>query len=727
MEFQIVKIYGRVVSISITLIRNDMHNPKLYQGVTISSTFTDLKEHRAALIKSLKANGLTDIGMENDAAKCMDVIDSSIEMVRNGSAYIGIIAKKYGQTPEDAERNPEKLSITELEYNEAFNLRIPILLFIMGDEHMLLAKDVEQDPEKILKLNAFTQRAKIMKAGSSVHRVYAIFNSPEDFKVKAAHSVAGLKRYLDEQKSPSSSPYRKKKKASREKAFPMGVMSIPPAFHAEPPYIGSHPFIGRQGQLDELNDWAKPADPNNILLFEAIGGNGKSMLTWEWATKHASTLRTNWAGIFWYSFYEKGAIMASFCRYALAYITRQPVEVFNKKKTKELKEMLLGYLKSRPWLIVLDGLERVLVAYNRIDAAEVREEELVNPEDKIVHRNPYNCTNIEDDELLRLLSTTSASKILITTRLVPQALLNKAGQPIPGVLRMPLKGLRPSDAEAMFRACGITGNSEAIQAYLTANCDCHPLTIGVLAGLVNHYLPAKGNFDTWAADPNGGGKLNLASLDLVQKRNHILKAAMEGLSPKSHELLNMLALLGEAVDYNMLTALNPHVEEPEVEEPRNPENYWNWQLLTEDEKEKKLSAYKKEFQRRNAYLEDLQKRKLSSTYLDAQNELQKTVRDLEVRGLLQYDANNSRYDLHPVVRGVASGRLKENEKEEFGQRVVDYFSAQSHNPYEQSETLEDVQIGVNIVRILLKMGHYREAYKALMDGLSSSLLFNLEA
>jgi hypothetical protein len=729
MEFQIAKIYGRVVSISITLIRNDMHNPKLYQGVTISSTFTDLKEHRAALIKSLKANGLTDICMENDAAKYMDVIDSSIEMVRNGSAYIGIIAKKYGQTPEDAEKNPENLSITELEYDEAFNLHIPILLFIMGDEHMLLAKDVEQDQERILKLKAFTQRAKIMKEGSSVHRVYAVFNSLEDFKVKAAHSVAALKRHLDEQKIPSSSPYRKKKKASREKALPMSVMSIPPAFHAEPPYIGSHPFIGRKGQLDELNDWAKPADPNNILLFEAIGGNGKSMLTWEWATKHAATLRTDWAGIFWYSFYEKGAIMASFCRYALAYITRQPVEVFNKIKTKELKNMLLGHLKSRPWLIVLDGLERVLVAYNRIDAAEVREEELENPEDKIVHRNPCNCTNIEDDELLRLLSTTSASKILITTRLVPQALLNKAGQPIPGVLRMPLKGLRPSDAEAMFRVCGITGNSEAIQAYLTANCDCHPLIIGVLAGLVTHYLPAKGNFDTWAADPNGGGKLNLASLDLVQKRNHILKVAMEGLSPKSHELLNTLALLGEAADYYMLTALNPHIpEEPvEVEEPLNPKNYWSWKRLTEDEKEKRMSEYKKELQRWKVYLEDLQKWKLSPAYLDAPNELQKTVRDLEVRGLLQYDANNSRYDLHPVVRGVASGSLKENEKEEFGQRVVDYFSAQSHNPYEQSETLEDVQIGVNIVRTLLKMGHHEEAFKAYMGDLSNALLFNLEA
>lgn len=706
-----------------------MHKPQLFHGVTISSTFTDLEEHRAALIKIIKANGLTEIAMENDAAKYMDVIDSSIEMVRNGTAYIGIIAKKYGQTPEDPVRNPDKLSITELEYNEAFRLDRPILLFIMGEDHLVKAKDVEKDRERIQKLEAFTQRAKIMKKGLPVHRIYATFNSLEDFKEKAANSVAKLKRQLDEPKVATPPPGRRKKKNSGEEVLSTGTMPIPPAFHAEPPYIGSHKFVGRQAHLEELNDWAKPADPNNVLLFEAIGGNGKSMLTWEWATKHAGTIRTGWAGIFWYSFYEKGAIMASFCRYALAYITQQPVEAFNKKKTPELTEMLLAHLKSCPWLLVLDGLERVLVAYNRIDAAELRDEELDTPEDKIVHRNPCNCINIEDDDLLKLLSAASPSKILITTRLVPQALLNMAGQAIPGVLRVPLKGLRPADAEALFRACGITGSSAAMQAYLTTNCDCHPLTIGVLAGLINHYLPAKGNFDAWEADANRGGKLNLANLDLVQKRNHILKAALEGLLPKSRELLNTLALLGEAADYTMLAAFNPHLpEEPEVmEEPKRPENYWQWERLTESEKEGIRTEYKKKEDRWKKYQLDLQQLKQSRAYLNAPKKLEKTVRDLEVRGLLQYDAINSRHDLHPVVRGVASGSLKEKEKEEYGQRVMDFFSAQAHNPYEQAETIEDVRVGINIVRTLIKMGHYRDAYDILVGDLSNALLFNLEA
>src|SRR5436305_9388582 len=103
------------------------------------------------------------------------------------------------------------------------------------------------------------------------------------------------------------------------------------------------------------------------------------MLTWEWTTKHATQVRTDWAGRFWYSFYERGAIMADFCRRALAYITGQPLDNFKKIKTSELTERLLHHLQARPCLLILDGLERVLVAYHRFDAAEVRDVEALQP------------------------------------------------------------------------------------------------------------------------------------------------------------------------------------------------------------------------------------------------------------------------------------------------------------------------------------------------------------
>ncbi len=177
---------------------SDSHSPRLYHGVMISSTFTDLEHHRAALIQALKGEGLTDLAMENDSAKVVDVIDSSLQMVRDASAYVALISHTYGQTPVCPDRNPQKLSITELEFNEAQRLDRPILLFIMDDNHPVRPGDVESNQAKRRKLNAFRERAKKMGPDLQVHRVYATFDSLEDFAVKAVQAVAGLRRYLDE-------------------------------------------------------------------------------------------------------------------------------------------------------------------------------------------------------------------------------------------------------------------------------------------------------------------------------------------------------------------------------------------------------------------------------------------------------------------------------------------------------------------------------------------------
>jgi hypothetical protein len=46
----------------------------------VSSTFTDLEDHRAALIKAIDSQGLKAVDMENDSAKPIDVIESSLQM-----------------------------------------------------------------------------------------------------------------------------------------------------------------------------------------------------------------------------------------------------------------------------------------------------------------------------------------------------------------------------------------------------------------------------------------------------------------------------------------------------------------------------------------------------------------------------------------------------------------------------------------------------------------------
>ena len=701
----------------------------------ISSTALDLPEHRKAAIDACLNVGFFPIGMEHLPPRDATGVQVSLEMVDQADVYIGIYAWRYGWVPDFD--NPGNVSITEMEFNRALQRKDAgklqeILVLVMDDDHPIRAKDKEDGEEAQRKLKEFKQRA-------MTGRVAPRFASVEDLKSKLIHALGEAKHRINLPNEPITVEVTPEP-VGRDKSIPK-----PPAFYASPDYIGRTNFIGRKTQLQTLSDWAQPADTTSVLLFEAIGGNGKSMLTWEWTQKHAEKAREGhepWAGRFWYSFYEKGAIMRDFCQHALAYMTQQPLETFEKKSTPEMRVALMAELHRNPWLLILDGLERVLVAYHRIDAAEVRDEDLNRPTDKILNRDPCDAIRVEDTELLRALAAAAPSKILMSSRLIPRALLNPAGLPLPGVRPLVLPGLDEADAEELLRSCGldgkpIEGSSADIRYYLANYCGNHPLVIGVLAGLINSPGPHRGNFDAWAADPAYGAKLNLASLDLIQSRNHILRAAMEALEPASRQLLSTLALLSSAVDYETVAAFNPHMppEPGEVTVPTKPEDDWHfvkndylpWDRIGDEDKAKLREEHEAALAERKAYEQALQEWRDSDAVREAHKKLTATITDLEHRGLLQYDPREKRYDLHPVVRGVAAGSLQADDKERYGQKVVDHFNAQPHSPYEQAKTMEDVESGLQVVRTLLKLGHHQQAANAYLANLDNALGINLEA
>ena len=698
--------------------------PRQFPGVMISGTFADFRQHREALISAISGQGLHPIAMEQDSAlPAGTVIDSSLQKVRDGAAYLGIIGFRYGDIPDSAEHNPERLSLTELEFREARELGRPVLLFIMGPDHDVKPRDVESDPEKKRKLDAFREDAKRTAEGSQIHRVYKVFNSLREFETAATQSVAELRRFLDTQAAAAG----RSAVLAASAAAGDGILA-PPELYAEPRYIGSHAFVGRAAQLATLNDWAGPAEAHPLLLFEAIGGTGKSMLAWEWTTRHARDARDDWAGVFWYSFYERGAVIADFCRRALAYMTGQPFEALRKKRQPELSELLVRQLQARPWLLILDGLERILVAYHRYDAAQLADEQ-AGSSDEIARRDPCHAIRRLDDDLLRQLAAASPSKVLITSRLVPRVLLNAASQPIPGVLHERLPGLRPADAEALLRTCGVRGDSQQMQDYLQRHCDCHPLVTGIVAGLINDYLPNRGQFDAWAADADHGGRFDLADLDLIQKRNHILTAALQALPDASRRLLSTLSLLPESFDFAVLTALNPHppAELATMPEPEQSEEGVISEHLTKKHRKRVRRERDAVLERRREYERARAAWLAAPETVATLGALTATVRDLEQRGLLQYDRQARRWDLHPVVRAVTFSRLRDQDRDHLGWQIIDHFSQRPHNPYGQAGTLEDLRDGITVVRTLFQMGRKLEAWNALRGDLMDALLFNVEA
>ena len=104
----------------------------------------------------------------------------------------------------------------------------------------------------------------------------------------------------------------------------------------------------------------------SIFNIVAIGGMGKSALTWKWFNEIAPQEMKPLAGRMWWSFYESDATFENFVIRALAYVTGRAREDIEKNvKPGEREEQLLAALDHAPFLLVLDGLERILIAYAR--------------------------------------------------------------------------------------------------------------------------------------------------------------------------------------------------------------------------------------------------------------------------------------------------------------------------------------------------------------------------
>ena len=366
------------------------------------------------------------IAMESDATLSdRDVIDASLAKVDEADAYIGLIGYRYGLTPVDHARNPEQLSLSELEFRRAVARGIFGMHVYHASRAFDFARIAPRGADFKQKLSSFSDLAR-------KSCIYSEFEFVPDLKAKAVQCLVKLREVLDNRSSSEPSAPDDALSANAEMALP-----IPPALYAKSAYTPGFNLVGRQYELDAICKWATADDP--VLVIQAIGGMGKSALTWQWMQQHARHDRNDWAGILWDSFYVRGADMNDFCVTALAYMTQRPQGDFRGLKTSELASELLLHLRHRPWLLLLDGFQQVLVAYDRRDAQANDDDvdaDLYRPA-----RVPEACAFPVDDELLQRLSGAVPSKTLLSSRLMPSALLNPAGHLRPGVHRMQLRGI----------------------------------------------------------------------------------------------------------------------------------------------------------------------------------------------------------------------------------------------------------------------------------------------
>jgi tetratricopeptide (TPR) repeat protein len=624
--------------------------------VMISSTALDLPHHRKEVMEAILRAGCFPLAMEHGTATSdSDAIRSSVDMVDKADIYIGIFAQRYGFVPNNQNENPEGWSVTEHEYRRAVLRDIPRLIYLATEEHKFSMQDFDFDPSK---------RARLLelRAELGMKEICGLFPSPEKL-----HSLVVQSLFEEKQKHPFTATDSR----------PVTPVPHPPEFYAVPPYTLTSTFIGRRAELGELDTWA--VSPNPVMVVEAIGGMGKSALTWEWTQRNAEE-NSGLAGRVWWSFYERGTSMKTFLRYVLAYVTRQTPESLRDLDTYDCGQQLLIELKRRPYLLVLDGFERVLMAYHRIDKAQVSDDH--------VRIEARDCINPSDGDILKRLAHCSPSKVLVSTRLMPKVLEDPhTHQPIPGVHQIKLEGLTSNDTLAMIRRAEINGDAEAVLRFAD-QFGRHALILRIVCGMVTDYRLQPRNFDAWLADPRAGGGLKLTELHLSQRYTHILEYAFRGLGEKPRQLLSRIAVLSDSADYATIAVLNPFLplQSEEIQEPQG-------------------SAF------------------FSANDHGTLADFHAALGDLEDRGLLQWNRAANTYDLHPVVRAYAFEKLEERERTQAYNAIHDHFSNLPPENLDKATELIHVKNSVEIMRALIGAGRFKEAFNFYREQLSRPFMF----
>ena len=473
----------------------------------------------------------------------------------------------------------------------------------------------------------------------------------------------------------------------RPSARPEGVLPLPPQPYFAHPYALQRNFTGRARERRELTEWFT-SDTRPVFAYIAIGGMGKSALTWAWLQRdvlglplpgvaeeeraeHAAPVPEHLRpeGVLWWSFYERENTFQKFLDEALTYASGGRVDPRAIPSIRDRMQSLYHLLCQRRFLLVLDGVERILRAYSCMDAA-YRGDEFEKDE-----RGDFrSCTDPNAGTFLQwLTSVTMKSKVLLTSRLFPRELDDLAG-----CRRVNLAAFDPEDAAIFFHAQRVRGTRTEIET----ECDkygYHPLSLRLLSGMIIEDPQRPG-------DIRAAAKYNLISA-LVPREHHILALAYDALRPSLREFLSRLAAFRSPVEYKTIEV-----------------------VFGKPEEETGLGAALKRL---------FTSRRLPKPPTD----LIASLKELVNRGLLLFDRERGRYDLHPIVRGYAYDRLAD--KEGTHTRLRDHFAAVPAP--RKVESLDDLAPVIELYHHTVRAGHYDEAMDLYYHRLWNPLYYRFGA
>lgn len=277
----------------------------------LSSTFEDLEYCRQRVSSALTDAGHVVVGMENYTASGASPLSKCLADVARCEVYLGIFAWRYGCVPDDD--NPQRKSITELEYLKAVELKIETLIFILDKSAPWPPTLMDSDLDNINQLRDRLAKQHIVK----------FFMDCGDLTVKV---LTAATRYPLSRRVP-----------------PSGLDERIPERN---PY-----FRGRVEEIERMHEGFRSGDSPIQAIF-GLGGIGKTQI----AVEYAHLYRNEYATLLW-----AGASSASELSRNLEDLSKDLGLVAHESQDSlDAHRKFRGWLeKNDRWLLIFDNADDV--------------------------------------------------------------------------------------------------------------------------------------------------------------------------------------------------------------------------------------------------------------------------------------------------------------------------------------------------------------------------------
>ncbi len=317
-------------------------------------------------------------------------------------------------------------------------------------------------------------------------------------------------------------------------------------------------MVGRSRERERLTTWYQSGQ-SGVMVLHARGGFGKSALAWLW-THHdlmgmtlpgqvpdkgaASQLGDDHRpkGVFWWSFEESHAPFSAMLDELVDFLASgREVSALSGSRAAKV-DFVVDELAQRSILVVLDGFENALDAYN-YTSAHYHADKLSGASDIDQRR----CADPWLSEfLIRMAGVREGGRVLVLTRHIPaevETLAVDAGVPFE---LAELAGLDPNECVSWMNSEGLKGDRTR-QLVLARICNYRPLALRVSMGMANADAHAKG--DVNVVIDNGQIAKN-------QNPHQVVRAAVGALAKPQRELISRMAALRGTIERATLDSVS---------------------------------------------------------------------------------------------------------------------------------------------------------------------------